>query len=268
MIKKNITTWLDYIANLDYKNADPQLLNIEGAENYLLINQQFNAFFYHSIPMVYLLDYTTGKYITMSKSTEAILGYSSKEFMEGGINFTIERYLKDDLKLFNEKIFPDRLQILKSIPVIEQPQHIFSYNFRIRNSKGEAVNLLQRNCFIKSDDSGQPLASFGMVINISHYKKESPVIQTVEKLNNGSIGLPVETIHKKSYYLHDEDQLFTKREKEVLLWTADGLSSKAIAEKMSISENTVTNHRKNMLLKSGSRNLVQLIAFALMNSII
>jgi len=52
----------------------------------------------------------------------------------------------------------------------------------------------------------------------------------------------------------------THREKEILYCIAEGLSSKQIAGKLSISENTVANHRKNMLTKMGAKNSAQLLS--------
>ena len=51
----------------------------------------------------------------------------------------------------------------------------------------------------------------------------------------------------------------TQREKEVLNCLQEGLKTKQIASKFSISEHTVYNHRKNMLRKKGARNCKQLI---------
>ena len=259
-------TWFEYIEKLSKQNVDPLQLDIDGIEKMLMINSSFNSLFFHSIPMVYLLNYATSEYMVMSKSCRIALGYDQEEWIKNGIDFTIDIYNKDDLKLYNEKIFPERLQLIKTIPATEQRNYVFSYNFRMENSRGEYVNLLQRNCFIKSDANGLPLISLGMVINIEHYKKENPVIQVVEKTDLDN--LSAETVFKKVYYLHDENTIFSKREKEVLLWVSDGLSSKEIADKMYISEGTVINHRKNMLMKSGTKNVAELISFAVANFII
>jgi DNA-binding CsgD family transcriptional regulator len=51
----------------------------------------------------------------------------------------------------------------------------------------------------------------------------------------------------------------TNREKEILSCIAEGLSSKQIAGKLFISENTVANHRKNMLAKMGARSSAELV---------
>jgi len=202
----------------------------------------------------------------MSNSSSLLLGYDAKVFTENGVGFTIDSYQKDDLKLYNEKMFPDRLDVIKKIAPDEQKNYIFSYSFRMKNVKGEYVNLLQRNCFIKSDKSGMPLLSLGMVINVQHFKKDDPVLQLVEKINPENN--LCEAVYKKNYYLKEETQLLSKREKEILRWTSEGLTSKDIAEKLFVSEHTVINHRKNMLLKCGANNVAALIAYAVRNHII
>jgi len=218
-------------------------------------------------PMLYLVDYSTGQYLTMSKSVKVILGYEPENFINEGLAFTHENYHKADFRVFNEQIFPDRLSFLKKIPPAEHANYIFSYNFRIRNKEKKYINILQRNCFIKSDDKGNPLLSLGMVINVDHFKNENPVIQVIDKLSSHPDETP-ETVYKKTFYLHEEDKLFTAREKEVLLWTADGLTSKEIGEKLFLSENTIINHRRNMQAKSNTRNMAELISFSYRQAII
>jgi len=53
--------------------------------------------------------------------------------------------------------------------------------------------------------------------------------------------------------------LLTNREIEILRCIADGLNTKQIAEKLFISENTVFNHRRNMLHKTASKTTAQLL---------
>lgn len=58
---------------------------------------------------------------------------------------------------------------------------------------------------------------------------------------------------------HDERLPFTTRETEILLYIADGTSSKQIAGELSISIQTVKNHRKNMLKKTKAKNCAELV---------
>jgi hypothetical protein len=225
-------TWLSYIDTMSGKEYHPGQLHVEGIEKMLSLNHHFHSVFYHSIPLLYLADYTTGKYMLMSKSSRVTLGYDPKDFTDNGLIFLRDIYQQDDLKMYNENIFPDRLQLLKKIPPDEHPNYIFSYNFRVKNKKGDYTNLLGRSSYIKSDDKGMPLLSLGIAINLEHYKSENPVIEVVEKINSGSHFGGSELISKKAYYLKEEDQVFTKREKEILLWLTDGLTNKEIANKL------------------------------------
>lgn len=58
------------------------------------------------------------------------------------------------------------------------------------------------------------------------------------------------------------------REKEVLLLISKGLSTQEIAQMLNISERTVERHRTTLLDKTGSRNAVSLIIYALKNNLI
>lgn len=57
----------------------------------------------------------------------------------------------------------------------------------------------------------------------------------------------------------------SKREKQVLKLLMDELTSKEISEKLFISVNTVETHRKNILLKTGSKTTVGAVKFAIDN---
>ena len=267
-MKKGAASWLNYIEATRNKDFEPEELMVEGKESVLNFNQQFLSVFHHSIPIIYMLDYRSGKYMSMSHSVKSLLGYTSDDFMREGVSILIDNYHKEDLKLYNEKIFSERLSILKQIPATEHKNHIFSYNFRIHDIKGRVVNLLQRNCFMRSDENGNPLIAFGMVINVDHYRNSTKTIQVVDKINPDYPDQLPETIMKNLYYANQEDQLLTKREKEVLLWMADGLSTKEIAARLFVSEHTVINHRRNMNQKTNTPNATALVGYAIKNGII
>lgn len=59
--------------------------------------------------------------------------------------------------------------------------------------------------------------------------------------------------------------VLSKREKEVLMLLVDGLNSKQIADKLFLSERTVSNHRANMLQKCKVNNTVELVKLYLDN---
>lgn len=60
----------------------------------------------------------------------------------------------------------------------------------------------------------------------------------------------------------DQPVFFSKREIEILELINEGLSSKQIASKLSISVNTVNNHRSNMMHRNEVRNMIEVLRVA------
>ncbi len=55
----------------------------------------------------------------------------------------------------------------------------------------------------------------------------------------------------------------TAREKQILTLIVEEYSSVEISEKLDISLRTVETHRKNIIKKTGARNIVSLVKYAL-----
>jgi len=260
-------TWLNYIQKTTSQQMEQPLTDLVKVSEYLSLPQQFHNFFRHSIPMMYIVDYTTGQYRVASDSVQGVLGYRVTDFTEGGVGFTIEKYHPDDLRLFNEQIFPDRLNILKSMPPEQHKDYIFSFTYRLKDGHGTFTNLLQRNCFVHSDAKGNPLLSMGMVINLEHHCSSNPVTQSIERMATGVNPFP-DLIEKKHYYLYEEDRFFSEREKEILKLSIEGLTHKEIAARLFVAEGTVLQHRKNMLRKSNTKNVAELVGYAFKNQLL
>ncbi len=64
------------------------------------------------------------------------------------------------------------------------------------------------------------------------------------------------------YYMTHTSKELTVREREVLRFLVEGMSSREIADKLYISINTVQYHRKQLLHKTDSRNVAELIGKA------
>lgn len=93
----------------------------------------------------------------------------------------------------------------------------------------------------------------------SFYSPE--VTQTVMN----SLSSPISTKKKKSRF---EPQIpLTKREKEVLLLIIKEYSNQEIADELFISKRTVDAHKRNLLEKTGSKNVAGLVMYALNNQV-
>lgn len=62
--------------------------------------------------------------------------------------------------------------------------------------------------------------------------------------------------------------IFSKREQEVLRLSCRGLPVKIIADELCISDRTVEKHRASLMEKTGSKNIVEVIIYALKNDLI
>lgn len=60
----------------------------------------------------------------------------------------------------------------------------------------------------------------------------------------------------------------SSREKEILVCIARGMLSKEIADKFSISINTVNTHRKNISAKTGVKSVAGMTVYAILNNLI
>ncbi|MBY0479019.1 MAG: response regulator transcription factor [Chitinophagaceae bacterium] len=125
------------------------------------------------------------------------------------------------------------------------------------------------------------------VLGLSTFNQQS-LIQNM--MNSGASGYilknasqrelleAIETIAQGKEYVSDEvaailktDEsapVVTRREQEVLLLLADGLTNNEIAEKLFVSAATVDTHRKSLIAKLGAKNTPELIKLAFMHKII
>ncbi len=62
--------------------------------------------------------------------------------------------------------------------------------------------------------------------------------------------------------------ILTKRELEILELIGEGYTNGEIADKMFISKRTVDTHKSNLISKTGSKNIVSLLIYAIKNNLV
>lgn len=219
-------------------------------------------------PIFYAGDYTQGKYLYLDPSCEIVFGYSKEYLADEGHSFYNSLIHPDDYRIFNKIIFPESIKFLQNQPHSERLKFSCSYNYRVKIRSGEWLTVLQRGTYFLHPTEGYPLASVGFIIDITHFKEDTSMIHTIERIDRNFSVLSKEPVYKAIYYPQQKSELLSKREMEVLQMLRQGLSSKAIANKLNISENTIVNHRKNMLRKTNTKNVAELVTFTLKNKII
>lgn len=70
-----------------------------------------------------------------------------------------------------------------------------------------------------------------------------------------------------SHHIIDRD-LLTPREKEIVFWSAKGLTCQQIADQLFISKRTVETHRKTIMDKTSCLNVIEVVVYGLKERII
>ena len=98
---------------------------------------------------------------------------------------------------------------------------------------------------------------------------KTELLQAISEVNKGKTYLSFEAgqAMRKENAL-PQLPMISRREKEILVLIADGLTNPEIAEKLFVSCNTVDSHRKNLLAKLDVKNTAALIKFAMDHSLI
>jgi DNA-binding CsgD family transcriptional regulator len=134
-----------------------------------------------------------------------------------------------------------------------------SYCFRFKTVDGSYQLFQHQAIILTTDAEGRFAKSLNIHTNINHLTN-----------NNNYKASLIGILGEPSYFNIDVynaeniaatlDYPFTKRELEIIRMISEGLTSKQVGQKLSISEETVKTHRRNLLSKSGAKNLSQLIS--------
>jgi len=257
-------TYEEYLQKIYY---DTHSVDAQDANSLLEKVQRIDFWANRTEPRYFIIDYTQQQYVLFSEACGYMVGYHPRDFMDNGLEHLRHVFHKDDFKIYNNHIFSRNCAFLQSQPQTEHYKFVFSYNFRVLNKQKRYVDILQQGSYITSPETGLPIYSLGICINVSALKFDSRMVHTIEKRDNDQYGANI--LQEQNFYFpNEEDCIFSRKEKEVLLYMTEGLNAQEIAQKMHIAEHTVNTHRKNMLKKSNTKNAVELVSKCIRNNII
>lgn len=180
--------------------------------------------------------------------------------------------VKKHLKTEDKEIFPYVEKLIRGeiIPANNYTEDITALHRRPLDQKlSELKKLIIK--YFKSDKNNHLVNSVLYDIFlleedlISHSKLETKLfLEEIKKLENKYKENPSLVLKKKS----ENDTLLSEREKDVIICIVKGLSNKAIAEKLFISINTVTTHRRNITKKLNIHSSAGLTIYAIMNKLV
>ncbi|MFD2520908.1 response regulator transcription factor [Emticicia soli] len=204
------------------------------------------------------------KIVDISKNIINFTGYFRKEFGEDLILGFASLLAKEHISLIG--VFGSCIQeVLKNhSKAFIADYFLNSWGVKFYNKAGETMKWYMSAFPLELDANGKPLLLFISIQDITHLMKGDDYwIRGV-----------FEKEEKKVFVYHSsenrivEQEILSEREKEVLKYIKQGLNTRQIADMLAISPNTVDNHRRNMLARTGTRDTTALVHLCKMMGIV
>jgi len=149
----------------------------------------------------------------------------------------------------------------------------------------QKINEKFKNTFILAvtpEQSAQVVVDALRAGVMSYVKKDCSIAEIKDavvetsKGNKFFCGQILETIQEANLNIEDIDTegftceavLISKRESEIIVLIAEGLTNAQIAEKLFLSSHTVNTHRKNIMSKLGVKNTAGIVMYAVKMNLI
>ncbi len=211
----------------------------------------------------FVFNYSSMTFVYVDHKFKEITGYDSDRLLIHGVYLLNNMISDEDISTYLlalKKIH----QYLFDLPAHRRKDYQISLDFSIKHIDGHFLRLLQQIIAIEFDEKGYLMYSLDRFTDITHWEKEEEMVLTITGpvLSKNLIFYPARP-HEGVV-----DSTFTKTEVKILRLLSEGLSSKEIADRASISFNTVNTHRRNMLRKAKVKNTTELIQYACLKTII
>ncbi len=192
--------------------------------------------------------------ITYTKGIKECLGYEPDEF---NLEKALSYIHPDDMDSAN-RITKGTVNHITKHPNDTNVSLNITYRFRKKN--GDYIKVLRQSGLYFRDKQGKMIENFSLLTDIS-FMNHGNMVDWEIKGNE----LDAEAFRKNIYAAFQD--LFSKREKQIISGINKGLNSREISEHMFISEHTVKTHRKNILRKARCEPK-ELMEFCIKNGIL
>lgn len=200
-----------------------------------------------------VFDISKREVVFYSSNFGSLLGYSPSDYEKLSQKFFIEKIHPEDLMKLSS-LSVSIMKLFNSFSEDEKLNHKMISEYRMLNSDNKYVRLIEQYQMIELDNKGQIWLMMG-VVDVSPNQEEYNGIKC--QLLNFKTGKFVSIEPAPNIQID-----LTKREIEILKLVKQGLLSKEISNKLSISLHTVNTHRQRFLAKLGANNSVEALMFA------
>lgn len=181
----------------------------------------------------------------ISKNLTACLGMDREELKAKGMKYLWSKMHPDDLEVWLEALNELMNFTLNEIPVSERNKMSYTWNYRLKNSKDEYVNVIQNTTPLEFDNKNKPIIGLAHYTVLSNHV-EMQVCASAKILNDNN---EYETVYFNNFSQKLLSDGISNRERDIIRLLVLNYSSKEIAKRLNITANTVDTHRRNILKK-------------------
>lgn len=204
--------------------------------------------------LITVLDVYRKNHIFHSANFGAVLGYKPEEVAQYGEHFMNAKIHADDLMGITKNGLSG-FKLLLKMSASEKMEFKLINEFRILNASNEYVRVIEQHQALELDNRGNLWLSLS-ILDISPNQDLHDGLKS--QLLNFRTGQFVPLTMDDSAI---KIQL-TQRETEILKLVKEGLLSKEISGRLSISVHTVNTHRQRVLEKLGANNSMEAVIFS------
>ena len=202
-----------------------------------------------------VFDNCKNTHVFYSSNPGAMLGYGPNDLAGGGDSFLDTKIHPDDFDI----LFQNAVAILKiflNFSVDEKLNHKLVSEFRMLNASNNYVRVIEQHQILELDTYGNIWLTLS-IFDISPNQNNMHEGVKCQPLN-----FRTGKIFSFSESKENIINTLTKREIEILKMVKDGLLSKEISDKLTISLHTVNTHRQKILEKFDVNNSMEAVMLA------
>lgn len=204
--------------------------------------------------LITVLDVYQKQHVFHSANFGAVLGYSAQEVAQYGEHFMNAKIHPDDFNGITKNGLTG-FKLLLKMSEDEKLNFKLINEFRILNASGQYIRIIEQHQALELDKRGNLWLALSILDISPNQDLKEGLKSQVLNFRTGEF-MPLEPDDS------DIKVQLTQRETEILKLVKEGLLSKEISDRLSISVHTVNTHRQRVLEKLGANNSMEAVVFS------
>lgn len=232
----------------DYNEEDYQKI-----KSYIDFAKSISQLTYQSI---YLIDYYKKGFLYVSENPIFLVGKSSKDVLNDGYMHYINNVPQGDLSLLLN-INKEGFSFYNDISYENRLKYSISYDFHLNQLKGKPILVNHKLKPLILDNNFNPWIAL-CIVSISTHKKAGNIF-----IRNDEDKIVFEFDLGMNKWIKSDKIFLKQREKDILLYSAQGLTMNQISDKLFISIDTIKFHKKKIFSKLKVNSITEATALAI-----